>query len=469
MKAFRHAPQPRYVTPIPEGTPNQGRELGRLARLLGKPFQPWQQLAADGITSLNPDGSYMFHDALITTPRQSGKTTLVGPLMAHRIMIMNRIQVYFTAQTGKDGRERMLDIIKLVTSSPISPLFKPRYAAGSEGLELANGSRMQVFAPGPAALHGTTPALVTLDEIWKHDLQRGTELMGAIGPAQATLGAWAQLIMFSTMGTNNSGFLNKQVERGRDGAPGLFYLEYSMPDGADPYLPQTWWTFHPALGNTIDVGYLEKEASEQPLGEWMRAYMNRLTASNDPLITPEEWAAMEAEPLAVPSKRDIVVSYEVASGGVGGTVMAAWRDVDGVACGRVIHDAPGTAWMVPLIDQLNRVWRPRHLAADDGGETRRLTDALRRMGHDVYTLGPGDFATSCMALLQAAREQQLRHDGTAPLANAIAQAVLQPMGDSLRFSRKHSPGSVAPLIAWAAGLWAFDHQEATLGKPVTSF
>ena len=146
---------------------------------------------------------------------------------------------------------------------------------------------------------------------------------------------------------------------------------------------------HPALGNTIDVHYLEKEAAEQPLGEWMRAYMNRLTASTDPLITPEEWDAMAGEPKEVPSRRDIVISYEVASGGVGGTVVASWRDTDGVACGRVLHDAPGTAWMVPLLDQLTRVWQPKHLAADDGGETRRLTDALRRMGHTVYTRGPG--------------------------------------------------------------------------------
>ena len=90
-------------------------------------------------------------------------------------------------------------------------------------------------------------------------------------------------------------------------------------------------------------------------------------------------------------------------------------------------------------------------------------------GTPSIPVGPGDFATSCMALLQAAREQQLRHDGTAPFSNAIAQAVLQPMGDSLRFSRKHSPGSVAPLIAWSVGLWAYDHQEAGLGKPITTF
>lgn len=446
-----------------------GRPIGRLARLLGKPFMPWQAQVVAGATCLNPDGSFMFHDVLVTTPRQSGKTTLLLPVQLHRIMSVPHASAYFTAQTGKDGRERMLDFLKLVNSSPIAPLFKPRYAAGSEGLELSNGSRLQVFAPGPASLHGTTPLLVTLDEIWKHNQIRGTELLGAIGPAQATLGDWSQLWMTSTMGTTDSGMLNELVERGRAGAPGLFYADWSMPDGMDPYKPKTWHTFHPALGNTITQAYLEREAEQQPLGEWMRAYMNRLTGSTDPLMPAEEWAALEALPLEVPSRSAICIAYEVASGGQSASVIAAWRDIDGAGVGRVLHDAPGTVWLVPLVASLSSQWKPAVLAADDGGETRRVTDALRRAGHEVTTLGAGEFATSCMALLQAANEKTLKHDGSSPFASAIAQAVLQPMGDSMRFSRRHSPGSVAPLIAWAVGLWAYDHRPKPLGKPTTSF
>lgn len=461
------APAPRFVTYVPPGTPNLGAEIARLARVLGKPLQPWQRLVVDGATSLRPDGTFMFHDVLVSTPRQSGKTTLLGAVLAHRIMTVPGATCYFTAQTGKDGRERMLDLIKLVMASPLAPLFKPRYAAGSEGLELSNRSRLQVFAPGPAALHGTTPHLVALDEIWKHDQVRGTELMGAIGPAQATLGDRSQLWMFSTMGTAQSGFLNGQIAAGRAGADGLFYVEWSMPDDLDAFEPATWWQFHPALGNTITEDYLAREAAKQPLGEWMRAYMNRLTSAIDPLMPADDWDSLAVEPLQVPSRRDVAISYDVADGGDSAAVMASWRDTDGVPVIRCLHDAPGTAWLVPYVAALASAWQPAIVAADDGGDTRRITDELRRAGLEIRTLMAGEFATSCMALLHGARDRQLRHDGSMPLARAISVAALQPMGDGLRFSRRKSAGSVAPLIAAAAGLWAFDHREPSLGKPVT--
>lgn len=460
---------PRFITKVPEGTPDQGLAIRRLAKLMGKPLMPWQRLVAHGATSLNPDGSYMFHDVLVTTPRQSGKTTLLGPVQVHRIMTIPNISAYFTAQTGKDARERMLDVMKLVMESPIAPLFRPRYAAGSEGLTLGNGSKLRVFAPGPSALHGTTPHLVTLDEIWKHNQARGTELKGAIGPAQATLGNWSQVWMFSTMGTADSGMLNELVERGRAGAPGLFYAEWSMPDRLDPYEPKTWYVFHPALGNTITVEYLKQEAESQPFGEWMRAYMNRLTSSSDPLMDAEEWDALAVEPNEKPRRRDVTITYEVADGGQSATVMATWRDTDGLACGRVLHDAPGTAWLVPFLASIHRVWKPRAMGADDGGHTRRVTDELRRLGVEIQTLGASDFATASMSLLSKAKERQVKHDGSQPLKEAIGHAVLQPMGDSQRFSRRNSPGSVAPLIAWAVGIWLHDHYDPGPGKAITRF
>jgi hypothetical protein len=424
---------------------------------------PWQRTVVDGATEKTPQGFYKYPLVLITVPRQSGKTTLVGPVQIHRIMTRPGISAFFTAQTGKDATDRMRDTIQLVTGSALAPLFKPRYAAGSMGLSLANGSRLTTFA-GPENIHGETPHLVTLDEIWKHDQAKGIDFMGAIGPAQATLEGDSQIWMISTMGTSNSGFMNELVERGRAGWAGMFYGEWSMPDGLDPYEPQTWWTFHPALGNTITESYLAKEAVDQTLGEWMRAYMNRLTSSSNPLISAEDWDDLATPPLEVPSRREVIVSYEVAAEGESAAVMATWRDIDGAPCTRVLHDAPGTSWLIPFLLWIDQAWGAR-LAADDGGETRRITDELRRREVEVYALGAGDYATACVALLSYARDGSLRHDGSRSLARSVAHAVLAPMGDSWRFSRKRSTGPIASLVATAAGLWAFDHYEQPIGAP----
>lgn len=458
------APPPRFITPRDHSAPTEGREIAKLSRALGKPLMPWQRMVVDGCTEKTPLGFYKYPIVLVTVPRQSGKTTLVGPLQIHRIMTRPGIKAFFTAQTGKDATDRMRDTIQLVTGSPLAPLFKPRYAAGSMGLSLANGSKLTTFA-GPQNIHGETPHLVTLDEIWKHDQAKGIDFMGAIGPAQATLEGESQIVMISTMGTSQSGFMNDLVEKGRSGAPGMFYAEWSMADGLDPYEPQTWWTFHPALGNTITESYLAKESRDQTHGEWMRAYMNRLTQSSDPLVPAEDWEALKAEPLAVPSRRNLAITYEVAYGGESSAVMATWRDTDGVPCTRTLHAAPGSAWLVSFIEWIIREWKPAVIGADDGGETRQITDDLRRRGHEIYTIGMSDFGTACVGLLSEIRNRNLRQDGSRSLAHAVAHVVLQPMSDGWRFSRKNSTGPIAALNASAVGLWAYDHREESLGKP----
>jgi hypothetical protein len=188
---------------------------------------------------------------------------------------------------------------------------------------------------------------------------------------------------------------------------------------------------------------------------WLRAFCNVWTEAADPLIPAEEWAAL-AQPQAVPSRRDIAVGYDIAPDNESGAVVAAWRDDDGAPCVRVLHAAPGTAWMHPYLVNLVRDWQPAVLCADDGGPTRRLTDELRRtLGEDAVTTTLGrDFGTACEAFLTYCRDDRtLKHDGSATLARAIQAQRSCRAGDVTRFSRSTSAGPIAGLIARRRGGW----------------
>jgi len=479
---FEYSPPPRFAPTRDLAWNTEGGEIARTAQLLGLDLMPWQRYVVDVATEWRPFGPgesendrhlgkrrYKYGRVMVTVPRQSGKTTLMGPVRTHRLMTRPGISAFSTAQTGADAGKRMKDLIKLVGASPLAPMFKSRLSNGSEGLILpANGSSLTRFAPTPAAIHGETPEFVDYDEIWKYSRELGDALLGAVSPAMITLHGLAQLWFVSTMGTALSGFMNDLVERGRAGEPGLAYFEWSMPDGMDPYDPKTWWTFHPALGNTIDVDALHAETG-LPYSEWMRAYMNRQTAAVDALIEAEEWAKLRAD-LEAPDVSDIAIAYEVAAGNDSAAVYAVWRDAEGRPCTHVVHAAPGVVWLADLIEWINRNWKPAVIAADDGGETRSVTDELERRGLTIYKTGARDFGTACISLLTAARDDKtLRHDGSETLALAVMHAVLRPSGDSWRFSRKYSTGPIAALIAVAVGLWAYDHQEAPLGAPILRF
>jgi hypothetical protein len=471
-------PKPTYSPDRDFSLRSEGADIGHVAAALGKPLMPWQQHVADIATEILPDGSYKYPLVLITVPRQSGKTTLVGPWQINRLMHNPGRKAFYTAQTGKDARARFADLVSLVQESPIEELFTMRYAAGSESMNLPNRSSLNIFAPGPSALHGETPPLVTLDEIWKHDEIRGNELMGAIGPAQITIKN-RQIVLISTMGTAQSVFMNKLIERGRAGEPGFAYFEWSMPEGMDPYDPDTWAAFHPAYGITIDQTGMAIEANryvDNP-GEWMRAYMNRRTEAEDPIIGTEDFKLLaNLGPADAPLRREVAISYEVGWNNACAAVVASWRDAAGMPCNAIVHAAPGTAWLAPFIRMISATWKPAVIAADDGGATRRITDELQNPTSkdlaplEVYTIGPRDHGTACDAWLTWARDDKLlRWDGSRSLSTAVANAVLRKMSGGITFSREHSTAPIPSLIASAVGLWAYDHREETLGKPLTEW
>lgn len=484
-RQWKYAPAPKYATKRDYSYRSEGHEVARVARLMGISLMPWQRQVVDVATEyklVGPGESeddlhlghrhYHYSKVLLTVPRQSGKTALTGPLRLHRLMTRAGITAFSTAQTGKDAGARMKDLQELVATSAIRGLFKPRLSQGSEGLKcLGNGSTLTRFAPGPAAIHGETPHWVDYDEIWKYTEELGDAMLGGVIPSMSTIKDDSQIWMLSTRGTLASVFMNKWVKLGQGGKePGLAYFEWSMPDGMDPDDPATWWTFHPALGNTQSLATLKADMYGEGMthAERMRGYMNVLTESLDPIIPAEDWGKLATiAPDGIPDRSDVVVSYEVAPGNVRSAVMANWRDAGGFPCSRVLHSAPGSIWLVDYLRRIHRTWTPRAMAADDGGPTRRITDLLVNPPHEhipkieVYTTGMRDFGTACESWLTDARDDKVfKPDTTKSFSNAVAHAVTRVTSGTERIDRDKSTGPVCEIIASAVGLWAYDHPDA---------
>lgn len=457
----------KYATARNPARGTIGGRIAKVARAIGRPGMPWQRCVWDVGGEVDSFGRLWYEIVLVTVPRQSGKTTLYAPVQLDRVITSPGIKTFYTAQTGKDARSRFSDLVKLVQESPLDAIARYRYSTGDEAIIFPNGSALKIFAPVVAALHGETPPLVGMDEIWELDEALGDALVeGAIIPAQMTLAGQRQLWLFSTAGDATSRFMKKWVDRGREAVesggtkwPRMAYFEASLFDGDDPYDPAAIARFHPAVGHTVTVD--ELLATDVSRATWLRAYCNVWLEAADPLFTAEEWEDRHIEPAGVPRRRDIAITYEVSADNDHGVVMASWRDDEGNPCNRILHAAPGTTWMQPLLEQLHRDWKPAVLGADDGGPTRRLTDRLRRsLGEEhITTTGGVEFSTACGAWLEYVTNNELRHDGTKTFANAIAHLTLKKIGDATKFDRNGSTGSIAAPIAAAVGMWLYDHRE----------
>ena len=462
-----------FATPRDLSRSTHGHGVALIADALGKPGMPWQREVWDVAGEVDAFGNLCYEIVLVTVPRQSGKTTLFGPVQVHRALTLPSCKTFYSAQTGQAARARFNDLWALIEGSPLSSNVVRRRSAGDEALTWPNGSQNKIFAPVEAALHGETPPLVGLDEIWEFDELLGDALLeGAIIPAQITLAGRRQVWLMSTAGTAASVFMRKWVDRGRANEearrkgeklpyPKLAYFEASLPAGEDPYDPEAIARFHPAVGHTQTVDDLLAIAASTSRATWLRAFCNVWTETSDPLIPVEAWDAMGDPTIGAP-RADVAVSWEVAPDNEMGVILGTWR-VDGVPHTRIIHAASGTQWMEDLLVEIKTTWNPRAFGADDGGPTRRISDRLRlRLGPEaVETLGPKDFGVACETWMTAARDHgELVHDGSKTLKAGIAHSVLIRRGEMTRLSRAEASGPQASsVIASAVGLWLWDHTE----------
>src|SRR5660398_328406 len=69
---------PRWATSRRSSRDTLGPRIGELAKRLGTPVMPWQQMVADvGFEIASETGLPAYREVIVTMPRQNGKTSLL--------------------------------------------------------------------------------------------------------------------------------------------------------------------------------------------------------------------------------------------------------------------------------------------------------------------------------------------------------------------------------------------------------
>ena len=210
-----------------------GPKVAEVAEALGIELLPWQRQVAD-VALEHVRGRLAYRDAVVSVPRQSGKSTLVLVVIVHRLLASTCHAVY-GAQTRLAARQKLLDdFLPLIRRSSLSRLFDVSRATGQEALFAlgGTGSRCRVISSDETAAHGQTASLGVLDEAWA--LDQAAEQ--AVRPALVTRRA-GQLWIASTAGAARSLWWRDKVQTGREAVEsgrteGLAYFEWSAPSPA---------------------------------------------------------------------------------------------------------------------------------------------------------------------------------------------------------------------------------------------
>ncbi len=469
--------QPAYYTKPTPGAKHDLAACRIVGASLGTPLYPWQALSIRIASERRADDPrrYRWPIVIITTPRQVGKTTQYRIYQTTKAVMQPGRQAFYTAQTGKDARARWKDIIDVLQSdgSPFKRDVKVRLSAGDPQVKFSNGSTLAPFAPTPESLHGYTPHDVAIDEAFSFDDAQGTDLLGAIMPAQQRIPS-RQLIIFSTAGNKDSTWLRGLVEKGRelvgDPGAGIAYLEWSMPVGADPDDPESW-KFHPGVGPDFTMEDMAEQhaAMKDKPQEWLRAFMNTWSDEADipPILTATEVEAVHT--VQTPPEgglKEVCLAYEVAYDRTRACIAAAWYDPEtGRPAIRIAErlDRPADLAAQVAAQVSNR---PRAIGADDGGPTRDTTDQLRSLGHEPDVLNARDFATGTDAFIARVKDRTISLDSDPYLTQAIADAVTRDMGQGIVLDRRKSRGPIPELIAAVTALRLLENAPAPKPAPM---
>lgn len=455
----------RYATAPTPGAAHETRTVGIMARTLGTPLMPWQKQVARVVTERREDGrGWRYPTVVLTVPRQSGKTTLMRAIMAQRTLRYPGVRAYYTAQTGKDARDRWTDLADAVEKT-CPALVDIKKGAGAECVRWRNGGgQVRVFAPTLDAIHGATPHLVMLDEAFALDEERGAFLMGAINGSQVTLGAERQTWIVSTAGDAAATWFRAWVEKGReacaDPLASVAFFEWSAPDALDLYDPESFPRFHPAIGFTQDAETIVENARTMSRSEYERAFGNRWVEAKGESVVPPELVEAAANPDQTPPEdmRALALAYDVAPDRSAASIWAAWTDHEGAHL-RPYVARPGMWWLVEAVKDaaragVTRVW------ADDAGPARSITARLRLEGIEVAALGAKDFASATGDLIDAITTRAVDHSGDRELVRGLAGAALRRLGEADAWSRRESVGPVHDVIAATVALRAATYTES---------
>jgi hypothetical protein len=96
----RPACPPLYATPRDPTRKTLGGAVARVAKQLGTPLMPWQRHVADVAMEIDPHtGLLAYGEVDLTTPRQSGKTTLELGVLVHRCRTWAASRALYSAQS----------------------------------------------------------------------------------------------------------------------------------------------------------------------------------------------------------------------------------------------------------------------------------------------------------------------------------------------------------------------------------
>jgi hypothetical protein len=446
------SPLPTLATPRrPDLATHSGRVAVVAKTFLGLDLWPWQRQVLDVALERNPDGRPRYKRIVVSVPRQSGKTELLGALLFTR-MLEGRWS-WYTAQNRTEAFDTF--VMRWAQQWEAAPFgIKPRRSAEMPGAYAPNGGAVRIFRPDGYGLHGKQADLIVIDEAWGLDYATGLELDQAAGPTGQTRPEYQEWII-STAGNADSVYLAEKIASARDLVDGDDRSAVFIWDaaGCDPDNIDTILERHPARGTPVEsqaFDHIRSEYAIRDRAEFMRAYGNIWPNTAAEAFGPR--FDLTADPqlrLPTAGHRGLVFAADASPNAGHATITASWQTPNGPAVA-IVNARAGTSWLTNELRDLNQKWRPREIVVDAmsmaAGPARaanlpnlRYTDTKELVAAAAWMADPAN---------------TYWHIPDPTLTDAAHSMRRRKIGERFAFGRASDGAPIDPLVAASLSLYA---------------
>lgn len=463
-----------------------------MAALLGTPLMPWQQYVADVACEVDPvTGWWAYDKVVLTVQRRAGKTALDNAVKTDRMATTTRGRLWTSAQGGEEAIDQWRELCGeggVLDRSPLRSKIRTYTTTGKERtVWTPTGSVLAPIPPNGDKLHGKAVDSLHLDELWVYDADQAAKMKTGYRPTFLTTNAQAWLV--STMGSDQSVWLNEERDEGRRAVElganrGTAYFEWSVPRVVDGVpieelgiddLIAAILEHHPAAGvhPLMPIEKLEqfiRDDLDDPLighRGVLRQYGNVSTANETEHLIHAATLAATTTLQRIPRDAVPALAFDVDPKLRAATISAGWRAESGVGLVEILEHGLGTRWVAGAVIGYMERNGIRRVTCNNAGPARDVADAIEQAGREVDRVSGSDYSAACVRFheeIKATRPAVL-HYGQADFVAAVPHLAWRKLGAGLAFDTNGEP--ITPVTSATLALWGADHPVVVrkVGKP----
>ena len=428
----------------PGATSSDGQDACLLAETAGVVLDDWQRLCMDTMLLRRPEGTWQASEWVNIVSRQNGKGEVILVRQLAGLFLLEEDLILSSAHEFRTANEAFLRVVGVIESAPHlkAEVRSIRYANGEQGIELRSGQRLKFVARTRGGGRGMSADCVILDEAYN----LGDDQMAALLP---TLSARPnpQVIYTSSAGMATSSQLHRLRRRALEGEHSrLVYLEWSAGPDDDMASPVTWQRANPAYGIRLTADAIGTELRTMSPATFARERLGIFDPEDGGggVISLDAWQRLTDSTSVIDGA--VTIALDVSPERDWATFAAAGRRADGHEHVEVIDRRPGTGWVIDRAVELAAKWSCP-IVLDPSSPAGGLMAALESSGVEVREVSHRDHAQACGSLVDAVRNESVRHLGQPSLTAALAGAAKRQSGDVWLWSRSSSHVDITPLVA----------------------